>query len=175
MRTEPAQDRNGATMQEKLQYAALSVAIVALALLAEFRMVEPQLVTWPTDLKQPFFALPTGLFRDLITALSVLMAIAYFRILLSPMAAIERIRVFLRFGGQLLLGALWCYVLFVLKNVAVSLIIAVQFASVSLETGRVFYGLDRKAGLLMIPQILWAVYGFVYSSTLLFENLPTAN
>ena len=93
MRTEPAQDRNGATMQEKLQYAALSVAIVALALLAEFRMVEPQLVTWPTDLKQPFFALPTGLFRDLITALSVLMAIAYFRILLSPMAAICHIPV----------------------------------------------------------------------------------
>ena len=170
MGNEPV-DRSQSLGQTKVQFAALSIVLLCLVWLAEMRIIEPQLATWSSDLIQPFFALPQAWFGPLLAGVSMLMGLAYFKVLLCSKTMIGHVLVLVRFVGQLALGVLWCYLVFVLKNLPAGVMIGLQFAAVALETGRIFSTFDRQAGLLMIPQIGWALYGFLYSAALLVENM----
>lgn len=159
------------SFQTKLQYAIIAVAISLIAWIAAGRIIDPQLSSWSTDVRQDILSFPADHYAKILALISIFMALAYFRILLREKTRRQNILIFLRFFGQLALGILWCYLIFVLKNFVAGFLFALQFATVSLDTGRIFYSIDRISGLMMAPQLIWALYCFIFSATLIYENM----
>ncbi len=65
------------------------------------------------------------------------------------------------FGIQLVLNALWSFLFFGMQNPFYALIEVIILWFAILATIIVFYGVDRRASLLLVPYILWVSFASV--------------
>ena len=116
----------------------------------------PKVVTWYATLTKPWFTPPDWLFAPVWTVLYAAMALAVWRIGMPNTAV--KVRAVILFVVQLALNGIWSPAFFGLESPLLGLVIIVPLAFVLANTMIAFWRLDRPAGALLAPYLLWVLY-----------------
>ena len=128
------------------------------------------LSTWYTGLEKPSFNPPGWVFGPVWTLLYTLMGIAVWRVWRrGPGVPGVRAGVVL-FAVQLLLNAAWSPVFFGAERIDIALGIIAALWAVLVATTVVFFKVDRPAGWMLVPYILWVSFATVLNASLLSLN-----
>ncbi len=113
------------------------------------------------NLIQPAFAPPSWVFPVVWTILYILMGIASYRIysLGSYRPQVKSALIF--YGLQLMANFLWSILFFGLQLRGIALLWLIFLWILILITTIKFYRLDKVAGLLMVPYLLWVAFAGV--------------
>jgi translocator protein len=111
--------------------------------------------TWYPTLAKPAFTPPDWVFAPVWTALYATMALAAW--LVWRRVGSQGGAMYL-FFAQLALNLLWSILFFGLQLVGLALIDIVVLVVLIALTTVAFWRIDRRAGLLLVPYLLWVVY-----------------
>uniref|UniRef100_A0A7V3PSL4 Tryptophan-rich sensory protein n=1 Tax=candidate division WOR-3 bacterium TaxID=2052148 RepID=A0A7V3PSL4_UNCW3 len=125
--------------------------------------------TWFVNLNKPVFNPPNWLFAPAWTVLYILMGIAFYLVWQQGYAPNMRLA-FVVFAIQLLLNLLWSALFFGLRNPLLGFVDIVLLWIFILVNIILFYRLERVAGLLLIPYILWVTFASVLNLSILILN-----
>ncbi len=114
-----------------------------------------------TDLVRPSFAPPGWLFGVVWPILYILMGIAAYRIAMYEKDGVNTKNAYFTYLIQLGLNFLWPIVFFNLKLYGVAFILIVILLVLIIITTIKFFKVDKVAGILMIPYILWVTFASV--------------
>jgi benzodiazapine receptor len=116
--------------------------------------------TWYNELNKPPFNPPNGVFGPVWTALYIMMAVAAWRVWRATDRDTARGPLAM-FALQLALNLGWSVAFFGLERTgsAVAVIVALELTVIT--TAFAFRAIDRLAGLLMVPYILWVAFATV--------------
>jgi tryptophan-rich sensory protein len=142
-------------------FLLLSLAVSALGGLATATSV----ATWYPTLAKPPFNPPDWIFAPVWTTLYILIAIAGWRIWRLPPAA-PRARALLAFGVQLALNLLWSFLFFGLQAIGLALAEILCLLAAVAVTTLLFWRLDRPAGMLFLPYLLWVAFATLLNASL---------
>ena len=154
--------------RKSLERLAVSLAIPQLAGLVGSIFTAPNISAWYSGLEKPWFVPPNWLFAPAWTTLFVLMGLALFIVWekggkQSGMAC--RI-----FGVQLVLNVLWSILFFGLRSPLLGLAEIIALWAAIAWSIRVFYGIDRRAGYLLVPYIAWVTFAAVLNMWIVLLN-----
>ena len=124
---------------------------------------------WYSALNRPEFNPPNWVFAPVWTVLYVLMAVAAWRIWRSP-ETVLRGRALALFGAQLALNLLWSFLFFGFQLIGVALIEILILLSAIVFTTVVFWRIERLAGWLFVPYVLWVSFAAVLNLSLWWLN-----
>jgi len=118
--------------------------------------------TWYAGLAKPFFAPPNWVFGPVWITLYFLMGVALYLVWehgfskpkAAPVKKKTKKAIFI-FAIQLALNTLWSYLFFGQKNPLAGLIGVILMWIAIAFTIRAFYKIDRRAGIVLLPYILW--------------------
>lgn len=130
----------------------------------------PKIPTWYASLTKPSFNPPPWVFGPVWSTLYALMAVAAWRVWVRAPAGPPRGRALALFAAQLLLNGLWPFAFFGLENPRLALAIIVALLAVLLATIIAFFRLDRLAGWLLIPYVLWIAFATVLNAAIVALN-----
>lgn len=141
----------------------LLVAFLAAAIgaYATFTSVE----TWYPTLRKPTWAPPNAVFSPVWTTLYILMAVAAWRAWRQGSAADARLT-FRLYGAQLALNALWSVFFFGMRNPALALVDVIILWFVLLRLYLRFRAIDRLAGWLWLPYLLWVTFATMLNAAI---------
>lgn len=144
----------------RLMHAFAAVAPVVLAGAVGSAATLKNIPTWYDQLAKPWFTPPNDVFGPAWTTLYVLMAIAFYRVLRHPpeRARTQAIAIFLL---HMALNALWSVAFFGNRSPGLGVAELVLFWPVALANVVLFWRLDRTAGALMAPNLLWVTFAAV--------------
>ncbi len=125
--------------------------------------------TWYQTLNKPDFNPPDWLFAPVWTTLYVMMAIAAWRVWRRVGSSAEQ-KALLVFSLQLVLNLLWSYLFFGLQRIDLALIGIVILLAVIVLNSLMFWRIDRVAGMLFAPYVLWVCYATLLNTSLLIMN-----
>lgn len=128
--------------------------------------------TWYADLVKPSFTPPNGVFGPVWTALYILMAVAAWRVWRAADRDTTRGPLTL-FALQLALNLGWSVVFFGLGKIGAAVATIVVLDVGVVVTMLAFRTVDRWAGLLLTPYLVWVSFATVLNITLWRLN-PTA-
>ena len=120
----------------------------------------PNIVSWYSTLIKPSFAPPNWLFAPAWTILYILMAVAAFLIWQSRNNSQAKCALTFYFF-QLALNSLWSIVFFGLHNPQLAFFEILVLWVLILITLLKFYKIQRTAGLLLIPYLLWVSFASI--------------
>lgn len=147
---------------------ALAIAITFTAALPGV-LVAPELDGWFAELQRPTFAPPNGVFGPVWTVLYLLMGTAaglvWARVKLTPVR-----NALLLYGAQLLLNALWTVVFFGLHSPHGALVVILLLLLFIVLTIRAFLPINRTAGRLLLPYLLWVAFATVLNAGYVYLN-----
>lgn len=115
------------------------------------------------NLIKPPFSPPVWVFPMVWTILYFIMAIAYYRIWLSGKQGKDIHRAKVYYFIQLTLNLIWTIIFFRFRLYGLAFIDLIILLIFILLTTFEFYNIDRIAGLLMIPYIIWISFAGVLS------------
>ncbi len=125
---------------------------------------------WYLTLSKPFFNPPAWVFAPTWTFLFVLMGIASYFVFINGIEKKE-VKVALSiYGVQLIFNVLWSVFFFGLKSPLLGFINILILWGLILITIILFWRIDKKAGYLMIPYILWVSFAAVLNFAILILN-----
>ena len=115
---------------------------------------------WYLTLQKPFFNPPNYLFAPVWTVLYVLMGVSLYLVLQSSKSILKK-RAVIIFSIQLLLNFFWSFIFFKfhLTGVALFDIICLWFFIIGMIPA--FYKVNKWAGLLQLPYLLWVSFAAV--------------
>jgi tryptophan-rich sensory protein len=143
--------------QPTLGAALIAILPVAIAAVAGSLVTTPNISGWYVHLVKPSFTPPNAVFGPVWTLLYIAMAYAFFRILRLPTAERWPAPV-VGFLVQIALNGLWSFAFFGTHSPAAGLAVIVPlWASIAL-TLVLFWRLDRVAGALLLPYLVWVSY-----------------
>jgi benzodiazapine receptor len=134
---------------------AFWLAAVAIVALVGSAVTLPKIPTWYAGLAKPSFTPPNAVFGPAWTILYVLMAVAVWRVSTAGHSARRAVALF---SVQLALNALWSPVFFGSQAPKLGLVVIVALLLSIAATLVTFWRLDRVAGLLLVPYLLWVCY-----------------
>jgi len=148
----------------------LKAGLVALACVAAAGVIGnaatmPNIATWHAGLVKPSFNPPNWIFGPVWTALYVMMAVAFYRILRLPASPARRSAI-IAFCGQMALNALWSVVFFALRSPSVGFLVLISLWALIVLTMLRFLALDRIAGWLMAPYLAWASFAALLNAAI---------
>jgi len=115
---------------------------------------------WYVYLQKPFFAPPSWIFAPAWITLYALMGLAAF--LIWKKKSVKGVKTALYFYAiQLGLNALWSYLFFGLRNPGLAFAEIIVLWILIIITGLKFDKIDKKAGYLFIPYILWVAFASI--------------
>lgn len=124
---------------------------------------------WYADLRRPAFAPPGWLFGPVWTALYLGMGVAAW--LVWRRAGFHKARIALAlYALQLVFNALWSPIFFGLRAMGWAFVDIVVLAVAIVVTLIKFYRIDRSAGLLLVPYLLWVLFASVLNLSLWILN-----
>ncbi|RZJ63672.1 MAG: tryptophan-rich sensory protein [Flavobacterium sp.] len=127
--------------------------------------------TWFTTLEKPVFNPPNWLFAPVWTTLYVMMGVAAGLVWDKIDVQREAVRkALLFFAIQLALNALWSILFFGLQNPLLALIEIVVLWLMIYETFVQFNKINKFAGYLFIPYILWVTFATVLNASIWWLN-----
>jgi len=120
----------------------------------------PSISSWYAFINKPSFSPPNWLFAPVWTLLYILMGIAAF--LIWQKRDNQKTKQALRFyGTQLILNALWSIIFFGMHNPGLAFLEIIFLWSFILITLIKFYQINKIAGLLFIPYLLWVSFALI--------------
>lgn len=125
---------------------------------------------WYVGLAKPSFQPPAWVFGPVWTLLYALMGLAAFRIWERRDQFAGSRRALLLFVGQLVLNAMWTPVFFGQHEIGLALVILVSLWVTLLATLRAFRRIDRTAGMMLVPYILWVSFAVALNAAILRLN-----
>jgi len=148
------------------KYLKLIIAIIIpqlagfLGSIANFASID----TWYKGLVKPSFNPPNWIFGPVWTTLFLLMGVSLYFVWTTE--GQNKKLAYWIFGIQLILNILWSFVFFFWQNQGWALAeIAVLWVSI-LANIIIFYRINRTAGLLLLPYILWISFAAVLNYSL---------
>lgn len=127
--------------------------------------------TWYPTLVKPSFNPPNWVFFPAWTTLYVLMGIAGGLVWQKIDAEREEVKKALQFFWiQLALNALWSYLFFGLKNPLLALIEMFLLLLLIYETYIKFSKINKIAGYLFIPYIIWVCFALILNASIWWLN-----
>lgn len=109
-------------------------------------------------LKKPFFAPPDIVFPVVWTILYILMGIAAYRIFMRNKQGIDDKGGYFFYLVQLMINFLWSFIFFTFRLYGISFIVLVILLIFILITFIKFIKVDRLAGFLLIPYLIWVSF-----------------
>lgn len=116
---------------------------------------------WYAFLNKPFFSPPNWLFGPAWTLLYFLMAIALFLVWRKGLENKKVLFAFYIFIVQLAVNALWSVLFFGLRSPILGLVDIVIMWLMIVYNIYLFYKIDKKAGLILIPYLLWVSFAMM--------------
>lgn len=125
--------------------------------------------TWYQAIEKPPFNPPDWVFAPVWTTLYVMMAIAGWRV--WRRAGFEaRWKALAVFATQLALNLIWSFLFFGLQRIDLALVEIVILLLVIIVNAAMFWRIDRLAGVLFAPYVLWVAYATVLNASLWLLN-----
>lgn len=127
--------------------------------------------TWYPTIEKPFFNPPNWVFAPVWTLLFIMMGVAgglIWNKLETNEKEVKKALFF--FTVQLLLNALWSYLFFGLCNIFLALIEIILLWLIIYETYILFKKIDKKAGWLLIPYLVWVAFATLLTGAIYYLN-----
>lgn len=132
-----------------------SIIICQLAGAVGLIFTTPAISTWYAGLEKPWFNPPNWLFAPVWITLYLLMGIALFLVWDKGLGKKNVKASINMFAIQLVLNALWSLIFFGLRLPLYALIEIILLWMAILATIIMFYRIDRRAGIILLPYIIW--------------------
>lgn len=130
----------------------------------------PSVKTWYTTLAKPSFNPPDSLFAPVWTSIFILLGVSAYLVWQKRAQIVHFPRTVAVYFIQLVLNVMWSFLFFYAHSIGAALFEIVALLIVIIINARVFYKIDKVAGLLFIPYILWVSF-----ATLLTYNIFILN
>lgn len=124
--------------------------------------------TWYQALEKPTFNPPDWVFAPVWTTLYVLMALAGWRVWRMKSEAGRRALAV--FALQLGLNLAWSFLFFGFQQIGLALIEVAALLFAILLTTVLFWRIDRLAGILFLPYLIWVGYATLLNASLWLLN-----
>lgn len=135
------------------------------------QVTQTSVSSWYPTLNKPAFTPPNELFPIAWGLLYILMGVAAGLVWSRMDMQREEVRKGLKFFAvQLALNMLWSYLFFGLKNPLLALVEIVLLWLMIYETWAVFQKVNKIAGWLFIPYLLWVTYALVLNASIWWLN-----
>lgn len=134
---------------------------VALASFIGQLATRPNLEPWYASLTKPSFNPPNWIFAPVWTTLYVLMAISVWRVLRLPTDTPGRRSALILFFMQLAMNAAWSWMFFQAHDPLLGLINIVPQLVLIYLTLAAFSGIDKWAGLALVPLAAWVSFACI--------------
>ena len=157
-------------MSKKILTLFASIIIAQLAGAVGSIFTAPSIQSWYVFLEKPFFAPPNWLFAPAWITLYALMGIAAFLVWQKRRKVEVKSALYFYFA-QLLLNASWSVAFFGLQNPFLGFLVIIALWLLILVTMVKFYKIERIAGLLFIPYILWVTFATMLNFAIWQLNL----
>ena len=119
--------------------------------------------TWYQTLNKPFFSPPNWIFAPVWTTLYILMGISLYLVW-------QKKKVASVFWIQLFLNTVWSMIFFGIKNPGLALVeIVVLWVAIFL-TIKAFYKINKLAGQLLLPYLIWVSFAFILNFSIVILN-----
>ncbi|MEM4359429.1 MAG: TspO/MBR family protein [Candidatus Bilamarchaeaceae archaeon] len=139
------------------QKLAISVAIPLLCGFLGSFFTSSSVSTWYETLAKPAFNPPNWLFAPVWTLLFILIGISFYLVWKEDFGNRRTMAIGV-YAVQLLLNLGWSFLFFGLKNPFLAFIEIIALWSAILINIAVFYKISKKAGLLLVPYLLWVSF-----------------
>lgn len=124
---------------------------------------------WYVGINKPSFNPPNYLFGPVWTTLYILMGISFYMILQSPATEFRKKAIAI-FCTQLFLNFCWSFIFFKFQLLGLAFIeIILMWVSI-ITMIIIFFEINKKAGLLQIPYLLWVSFASVLNGSIWFLN-----
>ena len=134
-------------------------------------VTRPSVESWYPTLIKPFFNPPNWIFMPMWTLLYILMAVAAGLVWDKIKEQNEEVKKALAFFLiQLTLNAIWSYLFFGLKNPMLALIEIALLWLMIYETYLKFIKINKTAGYLLIPYLLWVSFAAILNASIWWLN-----
>jgi tryptophan-rich sensory protein len=130
----------------------------------------PKIPTWYAGLQKPFFTPPSWLFGPVWSALYLAMAVAAWRIWDLPATRTGRTRALIVFAIQLALNAIWSPAFFGLQSPLLGIAVILALLATLIGMLPAFWRLDRVAGSLLLPYLLWVAFATALNGAIVALN-----
>lgn len=157
-------------MQKYLRIIYIVAICLAVGYLSSLVTID-SIKTWYPTLKKPFFNPPNWIFGPVWTMLYIMMGIAgglVWNQLENNKELVKKGLFF--FTVQLLLNAFWSYLFFGLHNILLALIEIILLLLLIVETYLIFKKIDKTAGKLFIPYIVWVSFATILTISIYILN-----
>lgn len=125
--------------------------------------------TWYETLDKPPFNPPDWVFAPVWTTLYVLMAVAGWRVWRHARSAVRRDALIV-FAVQLGLNLTWSLLFFGMQRIGMALFGIVVLLSTIIVNTILFWRIDRMAGVLFVPYVLWVAFATLLNVALWLRN-----
>jgi tryptophan-rich sensory protein len=149
----------------------LFLALVGATAWLAARVTIPSL-GWYATLAKPGFTPPDRVFGPVWSALYVLMAVAAWRVWKAETSLLSIRRALAMFLVQLALNALWSPVFFGARRPDVAFVVIVMLLGALCVTLLQFFRVDRLAGWLLTPYLVWVTYAAALNGAIVLLNRP---
>lgn len=126
--------------------------------------------TWYVTLAKPTFNPPNEIFAPVWTSLYVLMGISAYLVWQKRHVITQLSRTIAIYLIQLVLNLMWSFIFFYARQIGVALFEILALLLVVVINAWVFYKIDKVAGLLFIPYILWVSFATVLTYNIFILN-----
>jgi tryptophan-rich sensory protein len=121
--------------------------------------------TWYQALQKPSFNPPDWIFAPVWTVLYLFMAIAGWRVWRTAPGELGRLELAV-FVAQLGLNFAWSFMFFAIQRVDLALAIIIVLFLVIIANTILFWRIDRWAGILFVPYVLWVGFAAVLNASI---------
>lgn len=143
------------------------LAVVAAVAFVGSSVTLPKIPTWYAGLAKPSFTPPNAVFGPAWTIFYVMMAVAAWRISTGPAAWTRATALFV---VQLVFNAIWSPVFFGFEAPKFGLAVIVALLISLAATFVAFWRVDRLAGLLLAPYLVWVCYATALNAAIVALN-----
>ena len=126
--------------------------------------------TWYVTLAKPSFNPPNTIFAPVWTALYIIMGISAYLVWQKRHTIKHLSRTIAIYLMQLVLNLMWSFIFFYAHQIGVALIEIVFLLFIIILNAVTFYKIDKTAGLLYIPYILWVSFATVLTYNIFILN-----
>jgi len=126
--------------------------------------------TWYVTLNKPSFNPPNWVFPPVWTTLFILMGIAAYLVWLKRKEVQHFNRTVAIYLIQLVLNVMWSFLFFYAHEIGLALFEIIALLLVIIINAMVFYKIDKTAGLLFIPYILWVGFAAILTYSIFSLN-----
>jgi benzodiazapine receptor len=126
--------------------------------------------TWYVTLAKPSFNPPDAIFAPVWTCLYILIGTAAYLVWQKRQTVKQLPRTISIYFIQLILNLMWSFIFFYTHQIGIALFEIILLLIVIIINAITFYKIDKTAGLLFIPYILWVSF-----ATLLTYNIFILN